>query len=167
MTETLTPVAAPSGPRLIEHFDPPGLAITPGEQLERIREQAPAFREWFRATGRVDCFAARSLVTLPYPTRWALWEACSLRALPYVWMTNRMFVVRWRESDRVRTLVAEPSDYELGVGTPYISEMPCSRTAFTKQAGSYFATMHTALPPSSVPARMPEKPTMWDIGRTP
>jgi hypothetical protein len=121
MTETLTPVAAPPGPRLIEHFDPPGLAITPGEQLERIREQALAFREWFRATGRVDCFAARSLVTLPYPTRWALWEACSLRALPYVWMTNRMFVVRWRESDRVRTLVAEPSDYELGVGTPYIS----------------------------------------------
>src|SRR5205807_3328817 len=104
-----------------DHFDGPGLTTTPAAQLARIREQAPAFRAWFAATGRVDCLAARSLVTLPYPTRWALWEACSLRGLPYVWMTNRMFVVQWREGRRTRTLIAEPSDYELGVNTPYIS----------------------------------------------
>src|SRR5205807_8681115 len=103
-----------------DHFDGPGLTTTPAAQLARIREQAPAFRAWFAATGRVDCLAARSLVTLPYPTRWALWEACSLRGLPYVWMTNRMFVVQWRDQGRLRTLVAEPSDYELGANTPYI-----------------------------------------------
>ncbi len=124
MTETLTPTRAPGGLtelRPIEHFDPPGLGITPAEQLARIRTQAPAFKSWLQATGRVDRFAARSLVTLPYPTRWALWEACSLRGLPYVWMTNRMFVIQWRVEGRLRTLVAEPSDYELGTGTPYIS----------------------------------------------
>ncbi|MEA3202423.1 MAG: hypothetical protein QOI63_89, partial [Thermoplasmata archaeon] len=82
--------------------------------------QAPAFREWLRATGTVDRFAARALVTLPYPTRWALWEACSLPGLPYVWMTNRMFIIQWQEEGRTKTFLAEPSDYELGTGTPYI-----------------------------------------------
>jgi glyoxylase-like metal-dependent hydrolase (beta-lactamase superfamily II) len=102
-------------------FDPPSLDTTPAEQLRRIRERAPAFRDWFRETGRVTGFAARSLVTLPYPRRYALWEACR-SPVPYVWMTNRMFVVRWEEEGRTRTLVAEPSDYELGLGTPYLQK---------------------------------------------
>jgi hypothetical protein len=124
MTETLTPTidsGTLADPRPIEHFDPPGLGSTPAEQLDRIRVQAPGFKDWLKATGVVERFAARSLVTLPYPTRWALWEACSMRALPYVWMTNRMFVIQWRANGRLQTLVAEPSDYELGVSTPYIS----------------------------------------------
>jgi hypothetical protein len=124
MTETLTPTIETGSfvdPKPIEHFDPPGLGITPAEQLARIRSQAPEFKAWLRATGVVDRFAARSLVTLPYPTRWALWEGCTTRALPYVWMTNRMFVIQWHAGGRHQTLVAEPSDYELGVSTPYIS----------------------------------------------
>jgi len=125
VTTIATPPATPAtpdlaAPRPIEHFEEPSLGITPAEQLRRIREQAPRFREWLRGTGTVSAFAARSLVTLPYPKRFGLWEACSL-PLPYMWMTNRMFVVQWRDQDgRTRTLVAEPSDYELGTGTPYI-----------------------------------------------
>lgn len=104
----------------VEHFEAPGLDATPAAQLRAIREQAPAFKEWFRATGTVDFFAARSLVTLPYPKRFGLWEACTL-PLPYVWMTNRMFVVQWADADgKTKTLLAEPSDYELGVDTPFL-----------------------------------------------
>jgi len=123
MTTTVAPPAPPvlDAPRRIEHFEAASLDITPAEQLRRIRQQAPVFREWLRRSGTVTAFAARSLVTLPYPRRFGLWEACSL-PLPYVWITNRMFVVQWRDADdRLRTLVAEPSDYDLGVGTPYIS----------------------------------------------
>ena len=104
----------------LEHFDGPDLATTPAAQLRRIRAQAPMFADWFRATGTVELFAARSLVTLPYPRRFALWDACTA-PVPYVWMTNRMFVIRWRDEDgRPRTLVAEPSDYELGLNTPFL-----------------------------------------------
>lgn len=124
MTATVTPPAPPAldhGLRRIDHFEAPSLEVTPAEQLRRIRRQAPEFREWLRHTGTATAFAARSLVTLPYPKRFGLWEACSL-PLPYVWMTNRMFVVQWRDDGgRTRTLVAEPSDYDLGVGTPYIA----------------------------------------------
>src|SRR5258708_6374382 len=112
MTTTVAPPATPAldAPRRIEHFEAPALGVTPAEQLRRIREQAPVFREWLRPSGRVSAFAARSLVPPPYPRRFGLWEACSL-PLPYVWMTNRMFVVQWSDDGgRTRTLVAEPSD---------------------------------------------------------
>ncbi|MDQ3646155.1 MAG: hypothetical protein M3345_04385 [Actinomycetota bacterium] len=114
-----SPIAAPSK---LEVFDQPEIRSTPAEQLRKIRGQAAEFREWFKATGQVSAFAARSLVTLPYPKRFALWEACSV-PVPYVWMTNRMFVVQWRDgTGQTRTLVAEPSDYELGIDTPFLKK---------------------------------------------
>ena len=103
----------------IEHFDAPDLEQTPAQQLRSVRERASGFKEWFRATGQVTGCASRALVTLPYPRRFGLWEACSL-PVPYVWMTNRMFVIQWQESGRTRTLLAEPSDYELGIDTPFL-----------------------------------------------
>src|SRR5688500_13396527 len=106
----------------IDHFPGPSIETSPAEQLSAIRHTAPRFKEWFRATGMVDLFATRSLVTLPYPRRYALWEACRV-PVPYVWMTNRMFVIRWTDdTGRTTTLVANPSDYDLGVGTPYLSK---------------------------------------------
>ena len=109
-TSTLTP---------LEHLPVPTLDETPAAALRRLRGEVPEFREWFRRTGVVDGFASRSLVTLPYPTRFALWEA-SRSKLPYVWMTNRMMVVQWQEDGRTRTLVAEPTDYDLGKQTPFL-----------------------------------------------
>ena len=103
----------------IDHFSAPGLDTTPAAQLREIRSAAPAFKEWFRNTGTVTGMASRSLVTLPYPKRFGLWEACSL-PVPYVWMTNRMFVIQWVEDGRTKTLLAEPSDYDLGVETPFL-----------------------------------------------
>lgn len=116
------PVDAPPRPGLtpLAHFDPPDLAVPPAIALARLREATPAFAAEFRATGTVELFAARSLVTLPYPRRYALWEATWV-PVPYVWMTNRVFVVRWHDGERARTLLAEPSDYELGTGTPYLA----------------------------------------------
>ncbi len=105
----------------IDHFAVPTLDVTPAEELRRIRTAAPRFKQWFRSTGVVDFFAARSLITLPYPRRFGLWEACRV-PVPYVWMTNRMFVIRWSEGGRTKTLLAEPSDYELGIDTPYLTK---------------------------------------------
>ncbi len=103
----------------IDHFEAPNLDTTPAQQLQDIRRRAPEFREWLRATGQVDVLAARSLVTLPYPKRFGLWEACSV-PVPYLWMTNRMFVVQWKQDGMTKTLLAEPSDYELGIDTPFL-----------------------------------------------
>jgi len=111
LPSTFTPIA--------EHLPLPSLDETPAAALRRIRAQAPEFKEWFRSTGVLAGVATRDLVTLPYPRQFALWEACTSRA-KFVWMTNRMFVVRWEEDGRLKTLVAEPSDYDLGIDTPYL-----------------------------------------------
>jgi hypothetical protein len=115
MTTTALPTTFPS----IDHLPVPTLDETPAAALRRVKAQAPEFREWFRGTGQLTAVATRSLVTLPYPRQFALWEASTSR-LPYVWMTNRMFVVQWEQDGQTKTLVAEPSDYELGVDTPYL-----------------------------------------------
>ena len=116
--------APPSSPatstlQSIDFFSSPSIESTPAAQLRTIRAVAGEFKEWFRSTGTVTGFASRSLVTLPYPRRFGLWEACSV-PVPYVWMTNRMFVVQWDEAGETKTLLAEPSDYDLGVDTPFL-----------------------------------------------
>lgn len=127
MTTTVLPTR-PLTP--LEHFSPLSLEETPAAALRRLRAETAAFKAWFARQGRVDLLAARSLITLPYPRTYALWEACSL-PVPYVWMTNRLMVVQWQEQGRTVTLLAEPSDYELGVETPYlrtaVERLPFSR----------------------------------------
>ena len=100
----------------------PALEATPAAHLRAVRAAAPEIREQLKASGAVELFATRSLVTLPYPRQYGLWEACTKRA-PFVFMTNRMAVVRFVDFEgRPRVLVAEPSDYELGAGTPFLDE---------------------------------------------
>lgn len=128
MSTTLTPTVDLVS---IDHFGPVDLAEPPAQALERIREVTPGFREWLRRSGMVDLFSARSLVTLPYPRTYALWEASTSRS-PYVWMTSRVFVVRWQDGRRIRTMLVGPSDYELGAETPYfertLGRLPFSRS---------------------------------------
>lgn len=125
----------------IDHFEGPNLSVTPAEALRRIREAAPAFKQWFATTGTVDLFAARSLVTLPYPRRFGLWESCRV-PVPYVWMTNRMFIIRWHDDGRTYTMLAEPSDYELGVDTPFLARSIDTLPVGRERALDTFFTRH-------------------------
>ncbi|MBC7643946.1 MAG: hypothetical protein H7123_02390, partial [Thermoleophilia bacterium] len=112
--------AREAGLTTLDWFDEPDLDVTPAAQLREIREQAPRFREWFRTTGVATAFQSRSLITLPYLKRYGLYEACTV-PVPYVWFTNRMFIVQWKDAatDKTKTLLAEPTDYELGIDTPF------------------------------------------------
>ena len=123
MTTTLptAPTRPPASPAFapVRHFGPVTLEEPPARLLGRIRGETAEFKADFVAQGTVRAFVSRPLVTLPYPRAYALWEACSL-PVPYVWMTNRLFVVQFEERGRLRTLLTGPSDYELGTGTPYL-----------------------------------------------
>ncbi|MGF6888273.1 hypothetical protein ABIA39_003090 [Nocardia sp. GAS34] len=95
----------------------------PGARLRVVREQALAFRREFPATGTPDSVVTCDLVTLPYPTRFGLFRA-SRAIAPFLSITNRMLVIRWRDSGgRRRTLLFEPSDVELGRYTPYFDNL--------------------------------------------
>jgi hypothetical protein len=63
------------------------------------------------------------LISLPYPTKFGLFRA-AVSPAPYLTITNRMLVVRWRdESGATKTLLFEPSDHELGANTPYFAAL--------------------------------------------
>ena len=96
-----------------------GEAGGPGARLAAVRIQAETFRREFATTGTPDGITTCDLVTLPYPTRFGLFRASTAIA-PFLSITNRMLVIRWRESNgRPRTLLFEPSDVDRGQHTPY------------------------------------------------
>ena len=113
---------APAFPA-IAAFSAARAETTSGGELRAIRDAAPRFRDTFAATGTPDLVTTCDLVTLPYPTRYGLFRA-GLSPLPYLAMTNRMIVVRWRDPDGTRrTLLWEPSDVELGRNAPFYADL--------------------------------------------
>ncbi|MCY1043899.1 hypothetical protein OV208_21460 [Corallococcus sp. bb12-1] len=93
----------------------------PGARLRWARTRATDFRAAFVSTGTPDSVDTCELVTLPYPTKFGLFRA-STAVAPFLSITNRMLVIRWRETDgRQRVLLFEPSDVELGRKTPYFA----------------------------------------------
>jgi hypothetical protein len=122
---SMTTVADPpvAGFVSVDHFAAADAEAQPGRQLELVRGAAAAFRTWFTATGMPDWIGTFDLVTLPYPTRFGLFRA-SLSPAPFLTLTHRLVVVRWREPDgRPRTLLFEPTDVELARRTPYFARL--------------------------------------------
>ncbi len=98
----------------------------PGAQLQRVQGAARKFRQWFSGTGMPDWVGTFDLSTLPYPTKFGLWRA-ALSPTPFLTLTHRMLVVRWRDPDgRPRTLLFEPTDTELARRTPYFARLSAS-----------------------------------------
>jgi hypothetical protein len=95
----------------------------PGAQLQQIPAAAQRFRQWFASTGMPDWVGTFELSTLPYPTKFGLWRA-ALSPAPFLTLTHRMVVVRWRDPDgRPRTLLFEPTDVDLARRTPYFARL--------------------------------------------
>ena len=96
----------------LDAFDAVDATAPYGAQLRQVREAAEVFRRDFLSTGQPTSVVTKDLVTLPYPTRFGLWRA-ALTPSPYLSITNRMLVIRWDDNGTTKTLVFEPSDYEL------------------------------------------------------
>ncbi len=123
-----TPSASPSPVvpesfQSVDHFiEANALGDLPGRQLDAIRESAPAFREWFRAQGTCASVSTCHLIGLPYPRSFGLWRA-ALSPAPFVRISNRMMVVQFEERGNIRTLLVEPTEYELAARTPFFSSL--------------------------------------------
>ncbi len=122
MCNLIAAPAAPFRPRPIEHFAAADRATTTGRHLHLVRRAAAEFRAWFPTTGMPDSVSTHDLVTLPYPTRFGLWRAAGTPS-PFLALTNRLVVIRWRDNGRTRTLLFEPSDHELGANTPFFAAL--------------------------------------------
>ena len=115
------PVPAPEsyGARTITTFDPCRAAAGPGLRLSLVRERAAVFRDELRASGMPALARTVPLVSLPYPARFGFFRAAASPA-PFLVMTNRMVVVRYRDFDgQARVLLFDPTDADLAANTPF------------------------------------------------
>ena len=81
-----------------------------------------------------DWIGTFDLVSLPYPTRFGLFRA-AISPAPYLSLTHRLVVVRWREPDgKSRVLLFEPTDVELARRTPYFARLRESTPAAFERA---------------------------------
>src|SRR5699024_3012885 len=106
----------------IGHFVEAHEDDNPGKQLQRIKAAIPGFKEWFKATGKATAFHSFDLIKIPYPKKYGLWRA-GKSPVPFIWFTNRMFIVQWEAEGRTWTLLNEPTETELAEGTPFYTEL--------------------------------------------
>lgn len=124
----------------IPHFTEAHLDPNPGRQLKRIKEAVPGFKAWFKDTGKASAFHSCDLIVAPYPTKYGLFRA-GLSPTPFIWFTNRMFIVQWKAQGRTWTLLNEPTETELVSETPYYASLKekighfLSTKVFSKEVG--------------------------------
>ena len=103
----------------------------PAVRLEAVRKAAHKFRDDILASGTVPYFRAATLVNVPYPTRYAFFSVYneSTFVSPIIHITNRLFILRFKTADGLKTLLFSPSDI-----------MANAETRFFKRFGGGFLT---------------------------
>ncbi|MEN1966694.1 hypothetical protein WMZ97_01345 [Lentibacillus sp. N15] len=117
--KTMEVVKTPEFQR-IPHFEEAHADPNPGRQLKKIKEAVPAFKKWFKTTGKASAFHSYDLVTVPWEVQYGLWRAKKSLS-PFLWFKNRMFIVQWEAEGRTWTLLNEPTEADLSAETPYFA----------------------------------------------
>jgi len=117
-------VPMPSDPviRPIAHFAGARRHAIPQDRLRAVRRAAHALREEMLAAKPVPFFRTFDLTKVPYPTKYALRDACSV-PLPFVHILNRLFVVQFDTPSGRKTLLAEPLDRLGNARTPFFERL--------------------------------------------
>ena len=104
------------------HFDGTRDSLRPLARLDNIRQAAKDFRRELLAQSRVLYYQSFELVRVPYPTKYAYLNA--YRGLsPFLHLCNRLFVIQFKSSEGVKTLLVSPSDWENQRETPFFDRL--------------------------------------------
>jgi hypothetical protein len=95
----------------------------PKTRLESVRRAAKEFREYMLGlNSQVEFYKSVDLVRVPYPTKYGLLNAAK-RVSPYMHIMNRVFIVRFRTRQGLKTLLFSPSDIDGNRETPYFKSL--------------------------------------------
>jgi hypothetical protein len=132
----------PSHIDALRELDEAWRAQPAGVRLEAVRAGARKLKERLHAGKPARSVRTYDLITLPYPTRYGLSEACK-NLLPYLLMTNRMQVVTFDTRDGVKRLLVNPSDHELNAETPFFKRLGAGVPDFVNRL---VARRHSTVP---------------------
>lgn len=101
------------------------------QRVEDTRAAAEDFRKQMLAGPKARFYQSFDLIKLPYPTRYGFRNAFKReRAVQYLHILNRMFVVQFDTADGVKTLLVSPSDYDRNEETPFFRRLLDSNPEF-------------------------------------
>ncbi len=122
MTPPRAPTPAELGFTELPFFDGARDDPSPTGRLKDVRRRCRAFREWMLSRDPVRFYRAFDLVRVPYPTAYALLDACAVPT-PFVHILNRVTVVQFEAGGEPRTLLVSPSDTLANRRTPYFRHL--------------------------------------------
>lgn len=111
------PVLRPLG-----HFEGARRHASPQDRLRAVRKAAHALREQLSSAAPVRLLRSFDLAKVPYPTKYALRDACSVPT-PFVHILNRLFVIQVDTPYGVKTIVGEPLDRRANAETPFFKRL--------------------------------------------
>jgi hypothetical protein len=117
------------------HFDGTRDPLQPLARLDNIRRAARDFRRDLLAQSKVLYYRSLELVRVPYPTKFAYLNAYKGLS-PYLHLCNRLFVIQFKTSAGIKTLLASPSDWENQRETPFFDRLNKSAGPFASLAES-------------------------------
>lgn len=92
-------------------------------RLEAFTQAGAALHAELKDGPHAQAMIACDLVTLPYPTSYAMAGATWL-PWPFIWFTHRMLVVRFRDpAGATKTLLFNPTDHLQARTTPYFAHL--------------------------------------------
>lgn len=106
----------------VTHFDGARHHTRPEDRLRAVRKAAEAFHERMSSAVPVRFYRSATLARVPYPTRYALRDACSVPT-PFLHIVNRLFIVQVDFGGRTRTLLLSPSDVRRNAETPFFKDL--------------------------------------------
>ena len=113
----------PADIRHIPHFDGARDVRKPMERIANIREGAKKFREQMLGESKVVFYKSCPLVQVPYPTKYGFLNAWTRNSVPFLHITNRLFIVQFRTQGAIKTLLVSPSDVEANRETPFFKNL--------------------------------------------
>ena len=94
----------------------------PGARLRAVRVAAESLGSRFGAGPRAVAVRTLPLADVPYPTKFAFFQA-ALSLAPYVVLTHRCLLVQFLQGGSVKTLLFNPTDLPGAASTPYFARL--------------------------------------------
>lgn len=93
-----------------------------GLRHEAVLAGGRRLRERLAAAPSVVAVKTLPVATLPYPTRYAF-QGAAASPVPFVTLTHRALLVRFRQGEHTRTLLFNPTDVDRARRTPFFAKL--------------------------------------------
>ncbi len=128
----------------LEHFTGARKAAGPADRLAEVRVRSRVLHDELMDSDPVAFYKSVGLVRVPYPRSYGFRDAASVPT-PLVHILNRLFIVRFRSNEGVKTLLFSPSDYEANAETPFFKNLARTTRIFGRRGRDLIAPALTTV----------------------